>query len=261
MANRVILAVAVRLVEQMHLAVEHDRARRALGEWAAAPDEMPPNRRLRRARAEAELALATGDLDAAGEAVAIAVDAAAQSDYEEVTGPVIARLGTKRVLIVGGILSVASLPLVGVATSPAMLVAGLVGLLFFDVPFGFVALLGAMSLAGMMLKNGIVLLDEINLNLSLGKAPYDAVMDSAASRLRPVALAAATTVLGVIPLLQDAFWIGLSVVIMVGLTFGTLLTMVLLPTLYCTLYRISSPGKGERSVQAPSGTMQQPQTS
>ena len=86
-------------------------------------------------------------------------------------------------------------------------------------------------------------------------------MDSAASRLRPVALAAATTVLGVIPLLKDPFWIGLSVVIMVGLAFGTILTMVLLPTFYCTLYRIRSPEKGESVRRAPPGSKEQLQTS
>ncbi len=131
--------------------------------------------------------------------------------------------------------------LVLLLTIPFALIGITTGLLTFDVPFGFVALLGAMSLAGMMIKNGIVLLDEININLALGKTPYDSVMDSATSRLRPIALAAATTVLGVIPLLQDAFWIGLSVTIMVGLSFGTILTLVLLPTFYCALYRISSP--------------------
>ncbi len=146
--------------------------------------------------------------------------------------------------------------LVLLLTVPFALIGITTGLLFFDVPFGFVALLGAMSLAGMMIKNGIVLLDEINLNLSLGKTPYDSVMDAAASRLRPVALAAATTVLGVIPLLQDAFWIGLSVVIMVGLTFGTLLTMVLLPTFYCTLYRIPSPKPGTQRQTAPPQELQ-----
>ena len=145
-------------------------------------------------------------------------------------------------------------------TVPFALIGITAGLLFFDVPFGFVALLGAMSLAGMMIKNGIVLLDEINLNLSLGKTPYDSVLDSAASRLRPVALAAATTVLGVIPLLKDPFWIGLSVVIMVGLTFGTILTMVLLPTFYCTLYRIRTPEKGESVRRAPPGSEEQLQT-
>ena len=115
------------------------------------------------------------------------------------------------------------------------------GLLATGVPFGFLALLGAMSLAGMMIKNAIVLLDELKLNKERGQSPYDAVINAGLSRLRPVALAAATTVLGVIPLLQDLFWIGLAVTVMAGLTFGTILTMVLVPTLYATFYRIESP--------------------
>jgi multidrug efflux pump subunit AcrB len=115
------------------------------------------------------------------------------------------------------------------------------GLLGFNAPFGFMALLGAMSLAGMMIKNAIVLLDEVNVNLSLGKAQYDSVIDAAMSRLRPVVLAAATTVLGVVPLLQDVFWIGMAVTIMAGLAFGTILTMLVVPVLYTTFYRISSP--------------------
>jgi multidrug efflux pump subunit AcrB len=115
------------------------------------------------------------------------------------------------------------------------------GLLIFDTPFGFLALLGAMSLVGMMIKNAIVLLDEINLNLANGVNPYQSVLDAGTSRLRPVILAAATTVLGVAPLLQDVFWVGMAVTIMVGLTFGTILTMVLVPTMYATLYRIKAP--------------------
>jgi multidrug efflux pump subunit AcrB len=79
--------------------------------------------------------------------------------------------------------------------------------------------------------------------METGKSQYQAVVDSALSRLRPVGLAAATTVLGVIPLLQDIFWVGLAVTIMAGLTFGTILTMILVPTLYCTLFRVRSPGK------------------
>jgi multidrug efflux pump subunit AcrB len=104
--------------------------------------------------------------------------------------------------------------------------------------FGFVALLGAMSLSGMMIKNAIVLLDQIRVEIDEGKGPYEAILDSAVSRLRPVVLAAATTVLGVIPLLQDAFWVAMSVTIMAGLAFGTVLTMVLVPVLYATLYRV-----------------------
>ena len=121
-----------------------------------------------------------------------------------------------------------------------------------DVPFGFVALLGAMSLCGMMIKNAIVLLDEINANMGLGLNRYDSTIQAAVSRLRPVVLAAATTVLGVIPLLPDIFWVGLAVTLMAGLSFGTFLTMLLVPVFYCTVYRLSpqtpdgpGPARGE----------------
>ena len=132
-------------------------------------------------------------------------------------------------------------PLVIVLTIPFAMIGMIIGLLGTGAAFGFVALLGAMSLAGMMIKNAIVLLDEVNLNLAEGKSPYDSIIYAALSRLRPVVLAAATTVLGVIPLLQDVFWVGLAVTIMAGLTFGTILTMILVPVLYATLYRIPSP--------------------
>jgi multidrug efflux pump subunit AcrB len=132
-------------------------------------------------------------------------------------------------------------PLVILFTIPFALIGITAGLLGANAAFGFVALLGAMSLAGMMIKNAIVLLDEVNANLALGKPAYDAVVDAAVSRLRPVVLAAATTVLGVIPLLQDVFWVGMAVTIMAGLTFGTVLTMFLVPVLYATLYKIKSP--------------------
>ncbi len=117
------------------------------------------------------------------------------------------------------------------------------GLLLTNNPFSFMALLGAMSLAGMMIKNSIVLLDEIKEQVGSGKLPYDAVVDSAVGRLRPVVLAAATTVLGVAPLLQDIFWVAMAVTIMAGLTFGTVLTMVAVPVLYATLYRVEPSEK------------------
>jgi multidrug efflux pump subunit AcrB len=116
-----------------------------------------------------------------------------------------------------------------------------IGLLVFNAPFGFMALLGAMSLAGMMIKNAIVLLDEVNVNHALGKTPYESVIDAAMSRLRPVVLAAATTVLGVVPLLQDVFWVGMAVTIMAGLAFGTVLTMLVVPVLYSWFHSIPSP--------------------
>jgi multidrug efflux pump subunit AcrB len=132
-------------------------------------------------------------------------------------------------------------PLVILVTVPFVMIGITAGLLASDTPFGFLALLGAMSLAGMMIKNAIVLLDEINLNLETGLDAHTAIVQAGVSRLRPVVLAAATTVLGVAPLLQDVFWIGMAVTIMAGLSFGTVLTMVLVPTFYATFNGIRSP--------------------
>lgn len=116
------------------------------------------------------------------------------------------------------------------------------GLLLTGASFGFMALLGAMSLTGMMIKNAIVLIDEIKLNENeKGEPLYDAIIHAGLSRLRPVALAAATTVLGVIPLIQDVFWVSMAVTIMAGLAFGTVLTMIVLPVLYATFYKVKKP--------------------
>jgi multidrug efflux pump subunit AcrB len=132
-------------------------------------------------------------------------------------------------------------PLIIVLTIPFMFIGITTGLLVTQAAFGFVALLGAMSLAGMMIKNSIVLLDQVGVELEEGRPAYQAVIDAAVSRLRPVMLAAATTVLGVIPLLKDLFWVSMSVTIMAGLAFGTVLVMVLVPVLYATLYGLNAP--------------------
>jgi len=129
-------------------------------------------------------------------------------------------------------------------TVPFAMIGITTGLLTFQAPFGFMALLGAMSLMGMMIKNAIVLLDEVNINLADGMGQYDAVVIAALSRLRPVVLAAATTVLGVVPLLQDVFWVGMAITIMAGLAFGTVLTMLVVPVLYCIFFKVPSPEKG-----------------
>ena len=139
-------------------------------------------------------------------------------------------------------------PLVILLTIPFALIGVVAGLLIFDVPFGFVALLGTMSLIGMMIKNSIVLLDEANEQIFAGKSRYEAIIIAAQSRLSPVVLASATTVLGVIPLLSDVFWVGLSVAIMGGLSFGTVLTMILVPVNYATLYRLPVPGSCHRTL-------------
>jgi multidrug efflux pump subunit AcrB len=113
-----------------------------------------------------------------------------------------------------------------------------------------------MSLAGMMIKNAIVLLDQVNIEIAEGKHQYDAVLAAALSRLRPVVLAAATTVLGVVPLLQDVFWIGMAITIMTGLTFGTILTMVVVPVFYATLNRLYPPEQVSRSLSDTQATSQ-----
>ena len=122
---------------------------------------------------------------------------------------------------------------------PLALIGVVAGLLIFEQPFGFMALLGFLSLSGMLMKNEIVLLDQINIELAAGKHPYQAVIDSAVSRVRPVSMAAFTTVLGMVPLLWDAFFAAMAVTIMGGLTFATVLTLVVVPVLYCTFFRIS----------------------
>jgi multidrug efflux pump subunit AcrB len=132
-------------------------------------------------------------------------------------------------------------PIIIVMTIPFALIGITWGLVVTGAAFGFVALLGAMSLAGMMIKNSIVLLDQVNIELDEGRSPYDAIVAAGVSRVRPVALAAATTVLGVIPLVPDTFWVGMAVTIMSGLTFGTVLTMLVVPTLYAMLYKVGSP--------------------
>ena len=132
-------------------------------------------------------------------------------------------------------------PIIIFAVIPFVMVGISAGLLLTQTPFGFLSLLGAMSLSGMMIKNSVVLLDQVNLNLAEGMAAYDAVVEAAVSRLRPVVNAALTTVLGMAPLVPDVFWNSMAITIMSGLTFGTIVTMVMVPVLYATLYKIDPP--------------------
>lgn len=128
-------------------------------------------------------------------------------------------------------------------TIPFAMIGITAGLLLFDVPFGFMALLGSMSLAGMMNKNIVVFLDACNDNVAKGMDRYHAIVEAAVSRARPVMLAAGTTVLGVIPLLQDVFWIGLAVAIMGGLAIGSVLTLIAVPLFYSIVYRLKPPSE------------------
>lgn len=131
-------------------------------------------------------------------------------------------------------------PLVIWLTVPLAIIGVTFGMLVMNASFSFMALLGLLSLSGMLIKNGIVLVDQINLELAQGKEPYRAIIDSGVSRVRPVSMAAITTILGMIPLLFDVFFRAMAVTIMFGLGFATILTLVIVPVLYAMLFRIKS---------------------
>jgi multidrug efflux pump subunit AcrB len=111
-----------------------------------------------------------------------------------------------------------------------------IGLLGTGLPFTFTALLGLLSLSGMLIKNGIVLVEEIDLVRAEGTPLREAIVEASVSRLRPVMLAAVTTVLGMVPLLGDAFFVSMAVTIMGGLAFATILTLVAAPVFYLIFF-------------------------
>ncbi|MHA3979467.1 efflux RND transporter permease subunit [Halovulum sp. GXIMD14794] len=110
------------------------------------------------------------------------------------------------------------------------------GLLGSGLPFTFTALLGLLSLSGMLIKNGIVLVEEIDLVRAEGVPLREAIVTASTSRLRPVVLAAATTILGMAPLLTDAFFVSMAVTIMGGLAFASVLTLIAAPVLYLIFF-------------------------
>ena len=129
-------------------------------------------------------------------------------------------------------------PLVIWLTVPMSICGVTIGLLLTGQPFTFMALLGFLSLSGMLMKNAIVLVDEIDTQVEEGKPAPEAVLDASVSRLRPVFLASFTTILGMIPLLWDAFFSSMAVTIMGGLAFATLLTLVAVPVFYSVFFGI-----------------------
>jgi multidrug efflux pump subunit AcrB len=148
------------------------------------------------------------------------------------------------IVIVIGLFNAIRQPLVIWLTVPLALIGVTAGLLLTDQPFGFMALLGFLSLSGMLIKNAIVLVDEIDLQRKQGSPTYTAILDAGTSRLRPVAMAAATTILGMIPLFADAFFIAMAVTIVFGLLVATVLTMIVVPTLYAIFFQAKKDDAG-----------------
>ena len=124
---------------------------------------------------------------------------------------------------------------------PLGIIGATAGLLLTNNSFGFMPLLGLLALGGEQIKNAVVLVEEIYLQEHRGKEPYPAILQAGVNRLRPVFLVVLTTVLGMIPLLMDPFFSGMAAVIMFGLAFACVLTMIVVPVLYAVIFRIRVP--------------------
>ena len=127
---------------------------------------------------------------------------------------------------------------------PLTLTGVAAGLLWSGQPFGFMAMLGVLSLSGMLIKNAIVMIDEIGLRLQTPDRPAATLLlEASASRIRPVLMAALTTILGMLPLIADAFFAAMAVTIMAGLTFACAVTLFAVPLFYACFFRIRANGK------------------
>ncbi|AFT68724.1 RND transporter, HAE1/HME family, permease protein [Alloalcanivorax dieselolei B5] len=128
-------------------------------------------------------------------------------------------------------------------TAPLGLIGVTLFLLFFGQPFGFVAMLGTIALAGMIMRNSVILVDQIGQDLAQGRGQYEAIIESTVRRFRPIALTALTAVLAMIPLSRSDFFGPMAVAIMGGLIVATALTLLFLPALYAAWFRVPRPAR------------------
>ena len=123
-------------------------------------------------------------------------------------------------------------------TAPLGMIGAVLFLLLFRVPFGFVAMLGTIALAGMVMRNSVILVDQIQQDIDAGHDRWHAIIDATVRRFRPIMLTALAAVLAMIPLSRSAFYGSMAVAIMGGLIVATVLTLVFLPVLYATWFRV-----------------------
>lgn len=130
-------------------------------------------------------------------------------------------------------------------TIPLILVGSVLGLVLMQADFGFMVILGLLALAGSIVNNGIIMIDKIEENKKEGQTPYDAVVNSAVSRFRPILLSVSTTMMGFSPLIinRDPLFYGMACVMFFGLGVGSLFTLNFVPALYAVLFRVQSPAK------------------
>ena len=132
----------------------------------------------------------------------------------------------------------AKLMLLTLLTAPLGLIGVVWGMLITGSAMGFVAQLGILALSGMIIRNSVILIDQIQKHLADGESPWDAVVDSAILRFRPIMLTAAAAILGMLPLMSSTFWGPMAVAIASGLLVATVLTLLVLPTMYAAAYRV-----------------------
>ena len=123
-------------------------------------------------------------------------------------------------------------------TAPLGLIGATFFLLLFNIPFGFVAMLGVIALSGMIMRNSVILVDQIEQDIAAGKPPWEAIIGSTVRRFRPIMLTAAAAILAMIPLTRSDFWGPMAVAIMGGLLVATVLTLLFLPALYAAWFRV-----------------------
>lgn len=135
------------------------------------------------------------------------------------------------------------IPLMVIAgiTGPLGLIGAILSLFLTRQPMGFVSIVGMLALSGMVVRNSIILLDQIRQHLADGKKPYDAVIESAALRFRPIMLSSVTDVLGFVPLIPSPFWRPLAVSFIGGLLLATVIGLLVVPALYCWYYKVEGP--------------------
>ncbi|MGD9591285.1 MAG: efflux RND transporter permease subunit [Candidatus Berkiella sp.] len=142
------------------------------------------------------------------------------------------------ILISIGLFNAIRQPLIIWLTVPFAIVGVSIGLFITNESFGFMALLGFLSLSGMLIKNAIVMIDEIDITVAKGQDKLQLLLNAAVSRFRPVMMASITTILGMIPLLTDVFFVGMAITIMSGLLFATILTLIIVPVYYSFFFNI-----------------------
>jgi multidrug efflux pump subunit AcrB len=129
------------------------------------------------------------------------------------------------------------------STAPLGIIGAVAALLAFNAPFGFVALLGVIALAGMIMRNTVILVDQIDHDMDAGMSTWDAIIESTVRRARPVVLTALAAILAMIPLSRSVFWGPMALSMMGGLLIATILTLLFLPALYAAWFRVQRPEK------------------